>query len=193
MTTQQISPEAATRREQARDDHGRFGPSSAPETDVAEVDLGSDDPRGEDWYDPDTGGAPGDDEVDQRVIDAVTRLEIAAGEAYERNFQDETSRLHHGKKALAQVFRASHPQVARIHLAEESDGVYVDHAVDHDGRPVDVSTGWPEDTDLDDVNDQVSGLVASPVDSALEHVFPRTGDDMVVDVDATLEDGDPPF
>lgn len=38
MTTE-ISPEAASRREQARDDHGRFGPSTAPEADPGTVDL----------------------------------------------------------------------------------------------------------------------------------------------------------
>lgn len=35
-----ISPEAATRRDQARDEAGRFGPSAATETDPGEVDLG---------------------------------------------------------------------------------------------------------------------------------------------------------
>lgn len=38
MSTQQISPAAAAAREQARDPRGRFGPTSAPESDV--VDLG---------------------------------------------------------------------------------------------------------------------------------------------------------
>lgn len=36
----QISPDAAARRDQARDETGRFGPSAAAEPDPADVDLG---------------------------------------------------------------------------------------------------------------------------------------------------------
>lgn len=287
MTQQSISPEAAARREQARDDQGRFGRSAAAEPDLGSVDLGGDDlrsrvhdlvdgrgkhwlpegstperarvsqlrpwdvlsggfvvehthpsmspgktavvgsypakkgqeretyrrewgtsttvavfynaeddlaeqqqagdPRGEDWYDPDTDPVS-QEERDERALSAVARLDEAADDAHYSTFQDETSRLAEGRRALARVFRDAQPHVARIQLERAGLGYRVTGATGWSGEDVDLEDGWPEGVDLASVNRSVEQATYSPQNGAFKAVYGPSGR-----VEVEISDGPAPF